>query len=384
MNTRKIINNLNNISPTLNSKLVYLNRIKNNLPVYNGGLGENPLPTPKYLVEAMEKNLTKKEYTSIEGRSVFKNAVFSHYSNNLNKVIVSNGLKELIFSLSFNWENKIFIPVPCWVTYLKDMKILKKDYYKIECNSNSNFKLTSENLEKALIENNGKDSLLFLNNPTNPTGSVYSPSELQDLSKIFKKYNLTVFADEIYFNTSQTKTLSISKVYDKCIIGSSLSKDWASGGWRFGWMLFNDNLKELHQKMTSFGSIMYSCPSDFLNDVGAEALLNNGNKEHFNKQKEYFKNISDNVENELKGSKIISSDFEGAWYKWLDLVNYKNKLEKLNINNSKELTESLGNNLGLIVVPGHCFGIEGLTFRLSMIDTNIHIGVRKLVAWLNS
>jgi aspartate aminotransferase len=226
---------------------------------------------------------------------------------------------------------------------------------------------------------------LFLNNPTNPTGSVYKPNELEALIKVFEKYNLTVFADEIYFNTSQVETISLSALYDKCIIGSSLSKDWASGGWRFGWMVFPDKLSSLHERMVSFGSSMYSCPSEFFNNVAADALLNIKKEYYFIEQRRFFKEISDKVDLELeKNKKILHSNFEGGWYKWIDLRNYQEKLYKMNIKNSKELTDSLGNQLGLIVVPGECFGVEGLTFRLSMVDTNIYLGIRKMIEWLES
>ena len=175
----------------------------------------------------------------------------------MKKLIVGNGLKELIFNLTFNWKNKIFIPVPCWVTYLEDMKVLNKEYYKIKCYHENNFKLTPSILEKSLNQNDGYDSLLFLNSPSNPIGCVYSPDELKSLINVLKKYNVTVFSDEIYFNTSQVETISLSKIYDKCIVGSSLSKDWASGGWRFGWMVFSSGLDYIHQKMISFGSIIF-------------------------------------------------------------------------------------------------------------------------------
>ena len=83
MTSRRIFNNISNISPTLNSKLILLNRIKNNLPVYNGGLGENPLPTPDFLLDTIKKNIHKKEYTSIEGTNVFQDAVFSRNRSGL-------------------------------------------------------------------------------------------------------------------------------------------------------------------------------------------------------------------------------------------------------------------------------------------------------------
>ena len=380
----KNYSNMGNISPTLNSKLIYKKRLNDNLPVYNGGLGENPLPTPKYLLDIISDNLNKKEYSNIEGRDEFRNSVFSNYPEHMNNIIVGNGLKELIFSLAFNWSENIFIPTPCWVTYLEDMKLLKKNYFLIECDYLNNYKLDPVKLEQYLLKNNGMNSLLFLNNPTNPTGSVYSIKELNDLLVVFKKFNLTIFADEIYFNTSQIETISISKIYNNCIVGSSLSKDWASGGWRFGWMIFSKNLNNIHKKMVSFGSIMYSCPSDFFNDVAVGAITSYDNNNHFTLQKKYFKDISDKVCKCIKNTKIIHSDFQGAWYKWFDLREYSEKLNSCKIYNSQDLANYLGNNLGLIVVPGYCFGIEGLTFRLSMVSQNIHVGIQEMVSWLNS
>lgn len=374
---------MNNISPTLDSKNIFLERKLNNLPVFNGGLGENPLSTPDFLLDSISSNINLKDYTSIEGKEIFRNELFKNYPNFMDNIIVGNGLKELIFTLIFNWEGKIFIPTPCWVTYLEDLKILNKDFKCIECSHTNNYKLDSKLYEESLIENNGSNSLLILNNPTNPTGSVYSENELHNLVKICRKYNITVFSDEIYFNTSQINTISLSNIYEKCIIGSSLSKDWASGGWRFGWMIFSENLKNIHSKMISFGSIMYSCPSDFFNNVAAEAIRNSKKQEHFELQRKYFNNINELVDNELQYSDIITSSFEGAWYKWFDLKNYSKELESINISKSKELVKVLGNKIGLIVVPGICFGLEGLTFRLSMIDKDIYKGIKELIKFLN-
>ena len=244
---------MNNISPTLNSKNIFLERKKNNLPVFNGGLGENPLPTPDYLISSFNKNFLKKDYTSVEGKDIFKKEIFKTYPNYMNKLIVGNGLKELIFNLIFSWNEKIFIPTPCWVTYLEDLNILNKNFFCVECIYDDNYKLNPELFEESLIKNKGYNSLLILNNPTNPTGAVYSVYELNKLIEICRKYNITIFSDEIYHNTSQKETISISNLYDNCIVGSSLSKDWASGGWRFGWMIFSEELNWLSKLMKSFG-----------------------------------------------------------------------------------------------------------------------------------
>ena len=370
----------NLISPTLSSKLILEDRIRKNLPVYNGGLGENPLPTPTYLKLSVEKNFEKKEYSNIEGDEKLISILKSKYS--LEHTIVGNGLKELIFTLIFSWQNKIFVPTPCWVTYLEDLKTLKKNYYKIEGKEINNYKLTPELLDESLKKNNGYGSLLILNNPTNPTGAVYKSDELINLTKIFNKYDLTVFSDEIYFHTTNFKLTSLSSLYSKVIIGSSLSKDWASGGWRFGWMVLSKSLKELHKEMIRNGSIMYSCPTHFFNHVAIEAFSNSENESHFSSQSKFFKDIAQKIESELENTKIIHSKYQGAWYKWFDLSNYKDILTKKNITNSTELVKKLAVEIGLIVVPGVCFGIEGFNFRLSMVSQDLDKGIRKLIQWL--
>jgi aspartate/methionine/tyrosine aminotransferase len=72
-----------------------------------------------------------------------------------------------------------FIPTPCWVTYLEDMKKLDKDFITIPCysNNNYNYKLTPELLDESLSKYKGNNSLLFLNSPNNPTGVVYTKEE---------------------------------------------------------------------------------------------------------------------------------------------------------------------------------------------------------------
>ena len=120
---------MNNISPTLDSKNIFLERKQNNLPVFNGGLGENPVPTPNYLTSSIKLNFNKKDYTSVEGKDIFRKEIFKIYPDYMNKLVVGNGLKELIFNLIFNWNDKIFIPTPCWVTYLEDLKILNKNFF---------------------------------------------------------------------------------------------------------------------------------------------------------------------------------------------------------------------------------------------------------------
>ena len=104
--------------------------------------------------------------------------------------LVGNGLKELIYLLISAWKKKVILITPCWVTYLEDVKILNKKYELFETEIESNFKINFDKLDKCLSSN--QNSLLFINNPNNPTGVVYSKKE--DIKKI------AVICEEIQYN----------------------------------------------------------------------------------------------------------------------------------------------------------------------------------------
>ena len=377
---------MENISPTLKSKVLLKERIKNNLPVYDGGLWENPLPIHQKIKESLITNINKKSYTNIQGEEGFQKIVKSYYKTDSytpDFSLVGNGLKPLIYLLLTCWQKKVIILTPCWVTYLEDVKILKKDYLLVENIKENNYHLNLEKLEETFKEN--PDSLLFFNNPCNPTGIVNTADEIKKLAELCQKYNITVFEDQIYYHMSQINTVSITKFYDKVIIGSSLSKDWALGGWRFGWFLFSKKLEELFHKIKSIGSSMYSCPSHFLNDVGVTAIkLLKEDPNYFNDMKKYFLKIQKEVVSKVSQTKLIYSNPEGAWYIWLDFTNYKHILRKLGIKNSDDLMFYLMNNFGIMCVTGKAFGIDYISLRVSLVKEEIIQGMIILEKWLNN
>ena len=97
---------------------------------------------------------------------------------------------------SLNKDDEVIIPAPYWVSY-PDMTLLAggKPIF-VNCSSETNFKLTGEALEKVITK---KSKWLILNSPSNPTGSCYSISELEEIADVVRKYdNLYVMTDDIY------------------------------------------------------------------------------------------------------------------------------------------------------------------------------------------
>ena len=189
--------NKNLESATLRSSSIVKMRKDKGLKVYNGGLGANPLKQHSILINCLKFNADKKEYIPPTGLPDLNNLINKKYNSKY--ALVGNGLKELIFVLLLGWEGDVYLVTPCWVSYIEQTKILNKSTHYIPTNINDNYKLTPELLEKN-VKDNVNNKLLFLNNPTNPTGAVYSEDELKQIADICFKHDITVFADEIYMD----------------------------------------------------------------------------------------------------------------------------------------------------------------------------------------
>ena len=119
---------MKSISQTLNCKIICDNRKKQNLPVYDGGLGSNNLRQPDFFIESLKKFADKKDYVSVRGIDELQNTIKKKYSNEtylVGSVIVGNGLKELLFLLQISFDGLIFHITPSWVSYKEQILILK-------------------------------------------------------------------------------------------------------------------------------------------------------------------------------------------------------------------------------------------------------------------
>jgi aspartate aminotransferase len=362
-------------SPTLAAKQIINNRIKNNKPVYNGGLGENPLPISNCLQNELKKYVHLKEYTSTDGIIELQKIL----GNNL---VVGNGSKELIFILQLAYSKIysggcILYIYPAWVSYMEQSNILNIKTDRVEVDNN--YKINYLDLENKLKSIYPIPALIIFNNPCNPTGIIYTKSEVKKLANIFNKYNTIVLNDHIYKDLVHTKYEDeygdISKYYENTINSNSLSKTFACGGYRFGWLSFPDNNNKLNNLLlasTSIASSIYSCPTLALQYVAVKALTFPIEiQKDIKFQKEMYQNIGEYLYGELTNINLKCSVPQAAWYIWINFENYKIKFSKNNINNSNELTLYLAEKFGIIVISGNAFGLNELACRYSYVDIDI-------------
>ena len=157
------------------------------------------------------------------------------------QIVVGNGAKQELCNVllaCINPGDEVIIPVPAWVSYVEMVKLAEGVTVQVYAGVESDFKITPEQLEKAITP---KTRMIMLNSPSNPTGSIYSYEELKGLAEVLAKYpDVIILADEIYEHINFTGEVhSISEfesVRDRVVIVNGVSKAYAMTGWRIGYM----------------------------------------------------------------------------------------------------------------------------------------------------
>jgi aspartate aminotransferase len=155
--------------------------------------------------------------------------------------VVSTGAKQSIANLVLSLINpgdEVIIPAPYWVSYLEIVKVAEGVPVVIAAGIDKDFKITGAELEAAITP---KTKLLMFSTPCNPTGSVYSKAELQDLASVLAKYpQVVAMSDEIYehinFIGKHESLAQFPEIYNQVVTVNGVSKAWAMTGWRLGYI----------------------------------------------------------------------------------------------------------------------------------------------------
>ncbi|WP_100622893.1 pyridoxal phosphate-dependent aminotransferase [Candidatus Coxiella mudrowiae] len=334
---------------------------------------DTPNPIKQSAIEAIQQGFTK--YTNIEGTPALKMAITHklRHDNQLdyepNEIIVSNGAKQSIYNAIMavlNAGNEAIIPAPYWVSYPPMVKMAEAVPIIIQTTLSQNFKITPQQLEEAITP---KTRLLILNSPSNPSGVVYSKSELEALAEILLKYSkVLILSDDIYeyILWGQDHFANIvnacPKLRDRTIVINGASKAFAMTGWRIGYAAAP---KAIVQAMKKIQSQSTSSPNSIAQVAATTAL--GYNRGYFSYMYEAYKARHDltlQALNQMKGMRCIPAD--GAFYLFPDVTE---TIKRLKLSSDIELSTHLLDKTNVAVVPGSAFGSPG-HIRLSCATSN--------------
>lgn len=236
------------ISATISTKAQEMR--KAGIDVCNFSVGEPDFDTPEHIKEAAKQALDRGEtkYSPPAGNPRFRELIADKLrrENQLpyqaENIIVTNGGKQSLFNLILaliESGDEVVIPSPYWVSYPEIVKLANGIPVIVPTQSENDYKITAEQLQKAISP---QTKLLILNSPSNPTGSVYTPAEIHSLAEVILEHNLFVISDEIYEKIlyAGATHLSIGAVHREMLnhtaVSGGLSKSHAMTGWRLGYI----------------------------------------------------------------------------------------------------------------------------------------------------
>ena len=212
-------------------------------------LGEPDFNTPDFIKDAAKKAIDENynSYTPVDGYAELKQAIITKFKrdNNLvyntKQIVVSTGAKQCLANVALvllNEGDEVILPCPYWVSYADIVKLSDGIPVEVITSINNDFKMTPQQLEAAITP---KTKMIWFSSPCNPSGSVYSKSELRALADVIVKYpNIYIVSDEIYehinFAGGHTSMAEFDDMYDRTITINGVSKAFAMTGWRIGYL----------------------------------------------------------------------------------------------------------------------------------------------------
>ena len=336
--------------------------------IFKFGFGQSPFQIPEDMVNELKKNSHQNKYLPMQGLQELRDAVALYTSNKkgnnykADNVIIGPGSKELMFLLHILFDGDVILPAPSWVSYAPQAIIGRNKVHWIETKRENNWFPTGEEIEKVISKNKNKNYLLFLNSPNNPSGQICE--NLDEIATVASKNNLIILSDEIYSELSfDTGFKSISNFCpEKTIISTGLSKWCGAGGWRLGYFIIPDSLKEIKNKLKVLASETFSSVSAPI-QYAAISAYQNDHSSYIRNSSNILKNVGEYVYENLKSNDVIISKPKGGFYLMPEFVNK-------NFSTSSEMCKTILRDTGVALLPGSDFGCseKKMLARLSFTD----------------
>jgi len=360
------------------------------IDVIGFGVGEPDFDTPENIRQAAKKAIDDgfTRYTPVGGIDELKDAIISKLKrdNGLefrrDQVTVACGAKHSLYNISqalIQEGDEVIIPVPYWVSYPDQVLLAGGSPVFIDTDEQSAFKISPEQLEKAITP---RTKALILNSPCNPTGTSYSRDELRKLGEVCLKHDFMVISDDIYEKLLYDGipfaniASAVPELQSRTIVVNGVSKTFAMTGWRIGYAA---GPVEIISAMTKLQSQSTSNPSSVAQKASIEAL--NGPQDAVKMMISEFENRRTYIVNRLNDIPGISCFMStGAFYAFPNVSGLFGKsFSGRTVNNSSDLCAFFLEQARVAVVPGIAFGADNyVRFSYATSMDNIRKGIDRI------
>jgi len=357
--------------------------------VIDMSLGEPDFDTPAHIkdaaIQAIHDNWT--HYPPVAGFLDLREAVCTKLKrdNQLDykpeNIVVSTGAKQSLANAILaivDEDDEVIIPTPYWVTYSELVKIAKGKVVEIKTALSRDFKMTPAMLEAAITPHT---KLFMFSSPCNPSGTVYSKQELQELADVFKKHpDIFILSDEIYeyinYKGGHYSIAQIPEMKERVIIVNGLSKGFAMTGWRLGYIAANATVAKACEKVQG----QFTSGANSITQKAAVTALTADLRPSMEMKEEFARRRSRVLEllKDIPGLPCSAPD--GAFYVFPDVSYYYGKSDgETKIENASGLSLYLLSKAHVTSVMGDAFG-EPACVRFSFANSmkNIEEGWKRI------
>lgn len=353
-------------------------------------LGEPDFATPQIIKDAAKKAIDENfsYYTHVSGYVELREAICKKFKRDngldftVEEIVVSTGAKQSIANAVLclvNPGDEVIIPAPFWVSYLEILKLAEGKAVFIDTTIDTDFKISPAQLEKAITP---KTKLLMLSTPCNPTGTVYTKSELKALAEVIVKYpELYIISDEIYehinFIGGHESFAQFDFIKDRVITINGVSKGFAMTGWRGGIMAAPKWIAQACDKMQG----QFTSATSSITQKAIHKAMELDYETYIKPMRDAFLKRRDLVlqlMKEIPGLKTNTP--QGAFYVYPEVSYYFGKKYKdYIIKNATDLSLFLLDEGHLALVPGAAFGEDNyIRFSYATSEENLREALKRM------
>jgi aspartate aminotransferase len=348
------------------------------------GAGEPHFSTPRHIkdaaIEAIEKNFTR--YTNVAGVPEVRKAVVDRHACDFgsnytpDECVFTTGGKLALFNavqVLVDHGDEVILPVPYWVSFKDIIQYAGGKVVLVESKEEENFRITAKMIEAAITP---KTKAIILNTPSNPSGAVVAPEDLEAIVRLAHKHGIYVLLDECYVYLTFTGEVVSGGSFTDCkehiVVLGSLSKTYAMTGWRAGFAL---GPKPIIAAMSKLQSQSTSNTASMVQRASIAALT--GSQECVMEMRADYIKLRDQV---LEGFKSIPGLTctvpQGAFYVY---PNVKNFIGRGGIRSASDLAAKLLSDAHVVVVPGEAFGTdEHIRLSYAVSHDVVNEGVKRM------
>ena len=346
------------------------------------GAGEPHFATPQPIkdaaIEAIQKNFTK--YTVVGGVPELRQAIVERHAADFgssytpDEAIFSTGGKLAIFNaiqVLVDHGDEVIVPVPYWVSYKDIVQYAGATCVYVEAPEAEGFRITAEAIERAITP---KTKAIILNSPSNPSGAVVSPADLERIVHLAHERGIWLLLDECYVYLQYTGALvsggSFTDAKEHVVVLGSLSKTYAMTGWRAGFALAP---KPVIAAMTKLQSQSTSSTASFVQKAAIAALR--GSQDCVLEMRaDYLKLRDAALAGLTRIPGITCTKPEGAFYVYPNVKAYLGK-----VGTAMELSKRLLHEAHVVTVPGEAFGTtEHIRLSYATSHADVAEGVERM------